>query len=142
MKQRGRKSQAQLSTTAPVQEIPRVPPPAELSEYEAHVWSSVVNTKPADWFQSDTLPLLLSYCKHISQTQTIDREISEFEPEWLKTDDGLKRYKLLTDMRDRESRAMTALARAMRLSQQARVEPKTAGRAVAKHSTGRRPWES
>jgi len=141
MKQRGRKSASQLATAAPVEQIPRVPPPVELSEFEAHVWTSVVNTKPADWFQADTLPLLLSYCKHVSHAATLDREISGFDPKWLRDDDGLKRYKTLTDMRERESRAQTSLARSMRLTQQARVEPKTAGRASAK-VTGSRPWES
>ena len=140
MKQRGRKSASELSVAAPVQNIPRLPPPPELPEYEAHLWTSIVNTKPADWFQADSLPLLVSYCKHISQAHTLDRQIADFDPEWLKKDEGLKRYKVLTDMRERESRAQTALARSMRLTQQARVEPKTAGRASNK-TQDKAPWE-
>lgn len=143
MKQRGRKSiSGGLAVLADVIAIPRLPPPPELNEFEAHVWTATVNTKPSDWFQADTLPLLLSYCKHVSHSYTIDREIAAFEPEWLRTDDGLKRYKVLTDMRERESRALTALARSMRLTQQAQSHPVTAGRQAEKSKgASKRPWE-
>lgn len=127
-------------TVAPVANLPRLPPPPELSEFEAHVWTAVVNTKPADWFQADTLPLLLSYCKHVSQSYAIDAEVAAFEPGWLRTDDGLRRYKVLTDMRDRESRALVNLARSMRLSQQAQIRPETAATKASK-AVSKRPWE-
>ena len=140
MKQRGRKGAGVLSVAAPVVHIPRLPPPAELSEFEAHVWTSVVNTKPSDWFQADTLPLLLSYCKHVSQSYTIDREIEGFDSQWLRDEDGLRRYKILTDMRERESRALITLARAMRLSQQSQIRPETAATASRK-AVSKRPWE-
>ena len=143
MKQRGRKSTgAVLSAAGNVQQIPRAAPPAELSEFEAHVWASVVNTKPADWFQADTLPLLLSYCKHVSHAATLDREIAEFDPQWLRDEDGLKRYKTLTDMRERESRAQTALARSMRLTQQAQYNAPTAATQNGKVKGGNKPWQS
>ncbi len=137
MQQRGRKGS--ITVAAPVKSIPRLPPPAELTEYEAHIWASVVNTKPADWFQADTLPLLLSYCKHVSHASTLDNEIRKFNPEWLRDDDGLRRYKLLTDMRERESRALTALARSMRLSHQSQYRAESA--ATAKKKAEKRPWE-
>lgn len=138
MKQRGRK---QLEAVAPVLSIPRCPPPADLSEYEAHVWATVVNTKPADWFTADTLPLLNSYVKHVSQARLLDNEIASFDPKWLRDDEGLKRYKVLTDMRDRESRAMTSLARSMRLTHQSRYVPHTAAR-VAEKGGGKKPWDA
>lgn len=141
MRQRGRKSQGALQSVAPVENIPRCPPPAELSEFEAHIWTATVNTKPADWFQADTLPLLLSYCKHVSHAATLDREIAAFDPAWLRDDDGLKRYKVLTDMRERESRAQTALARSMRLTHQAQVHRETAG-VKSRKATGSKPWDA
>ncbi len=142
MNQRGRKSAGRILSVAPVEAIPRSAPPADLSEFEAAMWCSVVNTKPADWFQADTLPLLRSYCKHISTAATLDRELAEFDPAWLRTDEGLKRYRVLTDMRERESRAMTALCRSMRLTQQAQYLAPTAGTAAQK-SKGKanKPWE-
>ena len=141
MQQRGRKGKGIISTAAQVLEIPRLPPPAELSEFEAHCWTSVVNTKPADWFRADTLPILLSYCKHISCAYTLDKEIAEFDPAWLRDDDGLLRYKRLTDMRDRESRALTALARSMRLTQQSQIHHNTAASQSKKTKVGGKPWE-
>lgn len=104
------------------------------------MWTATVNTKPADWFQADTLPLLLSYCKHVSHSYVIDAEIAAFEPEWLRDKDGLQRYKVLTDMRDRESRALVTLARTMRLSQQSQIRPETAATKAGK-AVSKRPWE-
>jgi len=142
MKQRGRKTVSAVAVSATVQQIPRAAPPVELSEFESHVWASVVNTKPADWFQADTLPLLLSYCKHVSTAATIDRELAEFDPKWLRDDDGLKRYKLLTDMRERESRAQTALARSMRLTQQSQYNAQTASSTSNKGKQRNiKPWQ-
>ena len=141
MKQRGRKSIGAVQATASVQQIPRAAPPGDLSDYEAAIWSAVINTKPADWFQADTLPLLLSYCKHVSTAATIDRELAEFDPKWLRDDDGLKRYKTLTDMRERESRAQTALARSMRLTQQAQYNAPTAATSANKSKQSAKPWQ-
>ena len=140
MQQRGRKSTAGLVAASNIEPIPRVPPPGNLSDYEAAVWQAVVNTKPADWFQADTLPLLLSYCKHVSHAATLDQEIMEFNREWLRDDEGVKRYKLLTDMRERESRAMTALARSMRLSHQSQYRAEGAATVKGKQKAAK-PWQ-
>ena len=141
MQQRGRKSVSGLVAQDNLAPIPRMAPPGDLSDYEAAIWTSVINTKPADWFQADTLPLLLSYCKHVSTAATLDKELSLFDPGWLRDDDGLKRFKLLTDMRERESRALTALARSMRLTQQAQIHKETAG-VKSRKVTGSRPWDA
>ena len=141
MQQRGRKSAGGLTAAVNVEQIPRAAPPGDLSDYEAAIWSAVINTKPADWFQADTLPLLLSYCKHVSTAATIDRELAEFDPKWLRDDDGLKRYKTLTDMRERESRAQTALARSMRLTQQAQYNAPTAATTANKSKQTAKPWQ-
>ena len=42
---------------------------------------------------------------------------------------------------ERESRAITACARAMRITHQAQIQPRGAGRATSKEVTGPRPWE-
>ena len=140
MKQHGRKSAEAQMAVANVEPIPRAAPPGELTDYEAAIWSSVVNTKPADWFQADTLPLLKSYCKHVSTAATIDQQIENFDPEWLTTDEGLNRFRILADMREKQSRALTALARSMRLTQQSKYCEKTANTAAKKVAKSR-PWE-
>lgn len=141
MKQRGRKSEASLEMVASVEPIPRMPPPAQLSEFEAEVWVQITATKPADWFNADTIPLLVSYCKHISHAAVLDDQISAFDPQWMEEADGLKRYRTLLDMREKESRAMTALARSMRLTQQSRYSAPTAETAARK-TAAKKPWQS
>lgn len=142
MQQRGRKSATRLvQTTATVEPIPRAAPPADLSDYEAALWASVVATKPADWFQADTLPLLRSYCKHAATATLLDQELEKFDPKWLADDEGLKRFKSLTDMRDRESRALIALGRSMRLTQHAQYHT-TAAATASRKAAKSKPWES
>jgi hypothetical protein len=53
----------------------------------------------------------------------------------------LQRYDRLLGMAERESRAITACARSMRITHQAQIQPRGAGRATIKEVTGPRPWE-
>ena len=119
---------------------PRQPPPAELSEIEAGIWLSVTNTKPADWFQADTTLLMIGYCKHGSTAMLLDRQIDGFDPGWLATDEGIDRFRKLTDMREKQTRAINALSRSMRLTQQSKYDLKVAS-TTAKKATSKKPWE-
>lgn len=138
MEQRGRKQQIGLKV---VEITPRAAPPAELSEFEASVWQSVVNTKPAEWFQDDTRQLLIAYCRHAATAALVDQEISAFDPKWMKDDEGLKRYQRLLDMREKQTRAINALSRSMRLTHQARYDTRVAANADRKEKGKRKPWE-
>lgn len=140
MAQRGRKSAASLAvvTSLPGQ---RHEPPGELTDDQAAIWRSVVATKPTDWFGEDTHPLLSAYCRHIVAAQVLAEAIDTFNPAWLADEEGLKRYDRLLAMRERETRATTALARSMRLTQQSRYDHKTANTAANGSSGARKPWE-
>jgi hypothetical protein len=59
----------------------------------------------------------------------------------LRDDAALARYKLLLDMREKETRAVTALARSMRLTQQAQYSTKKAATVAESTYTGPKPWE-
>lgn len=120
----------------------RMAPPGELSELEASVWNSVVNTKPADWFQDDTRQLLIAYCKHASTAMVLDQAIADFDVKWLADDEGMNRYKSLTDMREKQTRAINALSRSMRMTQQARYDTQKAAVANRKESGAKKPWQS
>jgi hypothetical protein len=139
MDQRGRKSVSSMSIASPVQEIRRHAPPEGLSDLETEIWVMVVDALPADWFGRDQLPLLLAYCKHAARAQLLDQEIDEFDPKWLKDDDGLKRYDKLLGMRERETRQITTLARSMRITQQSRTHKDKAG-SMARKGGGGKPW--
>lgn len=142
MKQRGRKSaEAHLAT---VETIPRQPPPQDLSAFEAQLWMAVTSTKPADWFQADTLPLLRSYVRHCAHAAKIDQEMDElldkrFTEQVGEAPAGAK-FESLAKMRERETKQITALARSMRLTQQAQIHPEKAGTSARKGKASR-PWE-
>jgi hypothetical protein len=140
MNQRGRKSVGAL-TAAQVETIRRHAPPESLSDLEAEIWVMVVDALPADWFGRDQLPLLLAYCKHSARAQLLDEQIDTFDRQWLKDDDGLKRYDKLLGMRERETRQITSLARSMRITQQSRTHKDKAG-SMAKKAGGDKPWHA
>lgn len=137
-----RKSEAALSIPASLTAITleRPRPPAELSDFEARLWSEIVATKPADWWRKDTFPLLVSYCQAIAQASVIDDHLRAFKPEWMAQEEGLKRYERLIRLRDTLSKQQNMLARAMRLTQQAQWQPVTAARKNAK--AAEMPWQS
>lgn len=136
-----RKSAAALSTVrAFVKKAPE--PPAELTKEQADLWRAVCATKPSDWFRADTFPLLSAYCQHTTSARRLSEVIDEFQPKWLKDEEGFSRYRDLLAARDRETRAMSSLARALRLTQQSRYTPQAAATASAKPGAGAaRPWD-
>jgi hypothetical protein len=149
----GRKSTAELGVKISALEVKRPKPPAEFSPEEKETWKSITAQKPPDWFRKDTFPLLTAYCSHIENARRIDRLLTAVRTdEYMRTDDlsftdYLNCLNTLLRARDRESRALISLARSMRLSQQAMILPRGAGRQMANtvntrlpHES-RRPWE-
>jgi hypothetical protein len=67
--------------------------------------------------------------------------VRDFETEWINVDGGLDRFDKLLAMAERESRAALACVRALRLTPQARIEPKTAGRKATGNHRGPMPWD-
>jgi len=139
---RGRISSAELATVV-IDAGPRLPssPPPELSAAQSAVWCDVVGSLPADWFTRAAHPILISYCRHVCRAQVLEKQISQFELEWTMADGGLERLDRLLAVAERETRAMTACARALRLTPQAQMHPRTAGRAVSNLPSGPRPWD-
>jgi len=139
---RGRKSSAELSTKAPVLLNERRPaPPEGLSPRASDVWKDVVGTVPLGWFSRAQYPMLIAYCRHAARAETLAEQITGFQLEWLKADGGVDRLNKLLAMAERETRAMTACARAMRITKQSQIEPRGAGRRVAATLQTGRPWE-
>jgi hypothetical protein len=134
---RGRKSGASLETVVSVTGEPARPAaPDCLTADQRKVWKSVVKAMPADWFGAETHGLLAQYCRHTVAARVVDELIAEHEAGEL----DIPRYNKLLIMRSRESAAMTALARTMRMTQQARIDPKTAGRRMAGIPKADLPW--
>jgi hypothetical protein len=68
--------------------------------------------------------------------------IAAFRPEWAQSDEGLARLDKLLGMCERESRAVAARCRSLRLTPQSVTQPVTAGRRLTAHRPPgvRRPW--
>lgn len=132
----GRKSSAQLSVIK--NNIDQRPePPDELTPEQAELWNTVVATKPADWFSADTHKLLVSFCKHATTAKMLDEQIDNFKSEWLSEPEGVTRFEKLTNMREKQSRSLTALARSMRITQQTHYRP---DKAIPK-PVQNKPWQ-
>jgi hypothetical protein len=143
MRQRGRKSSTEILTDLVVdvrQSMP-VRPPSELTDAQAGIWRDVVGSLPAVLFKRATFPNLIAYCRHACRARLLEMQVARFEPEWTKVKGGLERLDKLLALCERETRAMIACARTLRLTPQAQMHARTAGRAIDNTTTGPFPWD-
>jgi hypothetical protein len=122
MEGRGRKSSASLTVVSsnPTQAFNRPEPPSDLTREQAEEWVAVVNRLPADWFPRETHPVLASYVRHIVAARHVAQLIVKLEKaETVDVDE----YDQLLRIQERESRAIVACARSMRLTQQTTYLP-------------------
>ena len=138
---RGRKSVAELSIV--VDPSRRLPPPvpAELTDAQAAVWRDTVGSLPGNWMTRAAHPLLIEFCRHACRARLLEMQIAGFEVEWTSVDGGLERLDRMLAMAERETRAAVSLARALRLTPQSQIYPRTAGRAIDNMPSGPRPWD-
>ena len=140
MQQRGKKSLA--SKLSPVTALPSrlLAPPDDLAPDEAEVWSRVVATKPADWWDAGSVPLLAQYARASVQAEQV-AELVRVVLAGLRSDpDELGRYKDLRNIQAKLSAELTSLATKMRLTQQSRYNAKNSDTASRKVG-GARPWQ-
>jgi phage terminase small subunit len=140
MKQRGRKSEASREVASLTLESDRPEPPAELTDEQAEEWQAVVDRLPADWFQAEHYPVLADYCRHVCRARFVARVLDAFPAQELETDEGVRRFDKLSNAAERETRAVLACARSMRLTHQARYDEKTAFRGASNSPSGPKPW--
>ena len=142
MKKPGRRSAADLATVViDAGQRQPAPPPAELTDAQAQVWRDVVGSLPGNWLTRAAHPILVAYCRHVCRARLLERQIAEFEVEWVRAHGGLERLDKLLAMAERETRAATACARALRITPQSQMHPRTAGRAVENLPKGALPWD-
>lgn len=134
---RGRKSAASLGVVTTLPERPR--PPACLHDEEAEIWNQVVGAHLGSWLGRDAIPLLVQYCRHVVRADRIAQSIHNYEMKD-KSDEGfdLDRWKTLLAIQEKESRAITSLARALRITHQAKYR---ADSADARPTPTNPPWE-
>ena len=136
---RGRKSAAELTTRiVSLSSQERLQPPYDLwRDEEVEVWTGIVDALPAGHFGPETVPLLAQYCRHVINARRVAQLIRQMETEPGGAID-LDDYGQLLGLLERESRAINALSRAMRLSQNSRATHKSS---KAFEHRGPLPWE-
>lgn len=143
MKGRGRVSADSQALTVVTNLKKRPEPPEGLPHEQAEIWRQTVASEVVDFFSTAALKAMLKdYCRHVHTTNILTAQIDAFHPDWLRDDDGLKRYEKLLTLRDREARAAADKATKLRLTNQSRYTPQAAATA-AKHGggDGEKPWE-
>jgi hypothetical protein len=113
-----RKSAAALEIAASnvLELIERPSCPPDLGDEEREVWLGIINRMPADWFPTETQPLLTQYCRHVVQARKVAELIQRASGD---PNLEISDYERLLKMQDRESRGISSLATRMRISQQA-----------------------
>jgi hypothetical protein len=140
MKQRGHKSGAQLATVTSLLVAPPEPP-AELTGEAIEIWRETVSTLPSNWFPRDVWPLLACYCRNIATNRALSKLINAIDVNELKIPAVREEWSHLLKLRMAESNSAMRLATKLRLTNQSRLDPKTAHRAVENKPQGKRPWE-
>jgi hypothetical protein len=138
---RGRQSASDLTLVIDASRRQPLATPSELSDAQAQVWRDVVGSLPGDWISRASAPILIAYCRHVCRARLLESLIAHFEAEWTGIDGGLERLGALLAMAERETRAATACARALRLTPSTQMHPRTAGRALVNLPAGPRPWD-
>lgn len=140
---RGRKSAADLKVIVGDFGKHDDAPPPGLTDRQSEIWRSVISTEAPGMFGSAALRAILAdYCRHRESGEMVSAVVGAFLPEWLKTDDGIARYKVLIQMRELETRAATSLATKLRLTNQSRYLPQTAARQARDESPKfKNPWD-
>ena len=137
MRKRGRKSLVELSVVPIGIDRRRPDAPTQLNASEAATWRAVVSDLPGGWMTPAQEPLLAAYCWHVEAGTQLSKLIDATN--FASSD--LRRLGRLLEMRRRETAAAASLATKMRLTQQARMHPRTAGRKTEGYCSGPRPWD-
>ena len=143
MQKRGRKSAASVETNV-IQGAfgQRAQPPADLTDAEAGIWREIVASEAIEFFNTAALRgLLKDYCRHRAAADKISEVINLFQVDWLKNEEGVKRYSDLLKIRDLEAKGAADKATKLRLTNQARYTPQAASTASKNASRGKLPWE-
>lgn len=111
----------------------RLEPPTSLSEAERTVFIALVNSCGPTHFKASDMPLLSRYCE-----QTVLADLAAI---YLREEGAVAGAKVSpwVTVQEKAIRGLVALSMRLRLSPQARLDPKTLGRQQT--PVGPKPWE-
>lgn len=134
-----RQSAASLSVVTPLRTPKHPPAPKGLPKRQQALWNDIVRSKPADWFDAGSLPILQALVAHIETAERIQVQFADLGD--LSDADALDRLDKLSRLRDRESKAVSTLSAKLRLTQQSRYTAGSAATAARRGGGGAKPWE-
>ena len=138
---RGRKSAASLSVV-PIGVSKMLTPPSDLSADEAKVFAKVAGTKPLEWWDDGSVPLLAQYARATVQADRVAELVRVSSGMILDDPDELGRYRELRKIQNAISNELVSLGRAMRLTQQSRYRADKAESTARKGGGMSRPWQT
>jgi hypothetical protein len=133
------------ATRRPVSEVsttkPRPPPPpGELTPEQADDWRMFVGQMPSSWFHGAAGVLLVQLVRHVGYSRLSGKWLTEFDLGMLQEGKGLARLNKLTQIHEREGRAVVALMRALRITPRSQYD-QTRAHTARQNTPAKKPWE-
>lgn len=138
---RGKKSVIGLAVQAVPTLRQRMPVPAELTPEQGETWRAVIGSRPVDWFDAGSAPLLIAYCRSISTQKALAAAIDALDGATLATAEGSQTFRRLLALQDAQVKLAIRLAASMRLSQHARRSIDAAATAARDGHSASKLWE-
>jgi len=119
----------------------RIRPPTYLTTAQSNVWRQTVAAKPADWFGSESAPMLAMYCRAVASAEHLAAIVDKFERRKRLDSDGMHAYGIALASMEKQSKLVISLATKMRLTQQSQYTAKSAGTASRRGNAPKKPWD-
>ena len=87
------------------------------------MWRTTVESKPADWFGIEHIPLMTEYVRAICRAHVIDARIKALDDADLDTPEGMARFERLIILGAKTAGMIARLATNMRLTHQSIWRP-------------------
>jgi hypothetical protein len=99
-----------------VSNLPERPKPlSDLTPDEKAEWVHLVDSCPANYFESKHYPAMASYCRHVVRNRDLSGELNKLDPS---DPEQIQHYKNLHSMMLADSKAALAIERSFRLTHQ------------------------
>jgi phage terminase small subunit len=154
MGSRGKKSTAGIVVQAVPTLRRRLSPPADLTDEQAAIWRAVVASRPVDWFDAGSAPLLVAYCRTadvhrvlaaamdlLGNTKKVSTTTTSSTGSSTATNSSTAEYRQLLAAQDATSRMLIKLATALRLSPHSRRSVGAAATAARDGQSAAKLWE-
>lgn len=114
----------------------RPKPPFYFDDQEASIWTTIVNSMPADWFNVGSIPLLTQYVRHTVASRNLAQLIADCTSN--SEEINVKLYVTLLRAQKEESSVLSSLATKLRISNQSLINKRGNHKDVGVKN---KPWE-